>query len=210
MWEMFIRQWDWRELCVPVKLSYLIGRAWVRIRGVITPIWGRLNPIGQVLPLISHICSYPPCHSHLHPPCLFLLHNSIIMAEHKVISALCICPCYDELTQSTAYNEYSIHQVQHTPRTAYTKYSIHQVQHTPSAAYINYNIDQVQHPVSTASIKYSIHWVQHPPKTVSPKDWLSSLHSQDYILTPECSFIIRLASLTNVCHQWSSSSEHPR
>ena len=45
-------------------------------------------------------------------------------------------PCHDhEVTPSTAYTKYSIHQVQHTPSTAYTKYSIHQVQHTPSTAF---------------------------------------------------------------------------
>jgi len=52
---------------------------------------------------------------------LFLIHNSTIIAEHKVKSSLSISPCHDhELTPST-----SIHRVQHTPSTAYTKYSIH-------------------------------------------------------------------------------------
>jgi hypothetical protein len=66
---------------------------------------------------------------------LFLVHNSTIIADHKVKSSLSLSPCHHHaLTLSTAYTEYSIHQVQHMPSTAYTKYSIHQVQHTPSTA----------------------------------------------------------------------------
>jgi len=78
--------------------------------------------------------SYPlvPYHSHLHPPSLFLVHNSTIIAEHKVKSSLSISPCNDhELTPSTA----------------------------------------------------------------STQDCLSSLHSHDYELTPECSFSFRRAFL---------------
>jgi len=60
------------------------------------------------------------------PICLFLVHNSTIITEHKVKSSLSISLCHDhELTLSTAYTKYSIHQVQHTPSTAYTKYSMH-------------------------------------------------------------------------------------
>jgi len=55
------------------------------------------------------------------PISLFLIHNSTIIAEHKVKSSLSISPCHDhELTLSTAYTEYSIHRVQ-----SYTEYSIH-------------------------------------------------------------------------------------
>jgi len=44
------------------------------------------------------------------PICLFLVHNSTIIAEHKVKSSLSISPCHDhEFTLSTAYTEYSIH-----------------------------------------------------------------------------------------------------
>jgi len=42
----------------------------VRIRQVISPIRGLPNPIRPVVPLISHSCSYPPYHAHLHPPSL--------------------------------------------------------------------------------------------------------------------------------------------
>jgi len=56
------------------------------------------------------------------PISLFLVHNSTVIAEHKVKSSLSISPCHDhELTPSTAYTEYSIHRVQHTPSTASTQ-----------------------------------------------------------------------------------------
>jgi len=55
------------------------------------------------------------------PISIFLVHNSTIIAEHKVKSSLSISPCHDhELTPSTAYTEYK-----NTPSTAYTEYSIH-------------------------------------------------------------------------------------
>jgi hypothetical protein len=50
--------------------------------------------------------------------------------------------------------------------------SLHWVQHTPSPTYT----------------KYSIHWVRHSPSTATAQNCLSSLHSHDYELTPECSF----------------------
>jgi len=56
---------------------------------------------------------------------LFLVHNSTIIAVHKVKSSLSISPCHDhELTPSTAYTEYK-----NTPSTAYTEYK-----YTPSTA----------------------------------------------------------------------------
>jgi len=60
------------------------------------------------------------------PISLFPVHNSTVIAEHKVKWSLSISQWHDhELTPSTAYTEYSIHRVQHTPSTAYTEYSIH-------------------------------------------------------------------------------------
>jgi len=57
---------------------------------------------------------------------LFLVHNSTIIAENKVELSLSIFQCHDhELTPSTAYTKYSIHQVHQTLSTAYTEYSIH-------------------------------------------------------------------------------------
>jgi len=52
------------------------------------------------------------------PISLFLVHISNIITEHKVKLSFSISPCHDhELTPSTAYTEYSIHRVQHTPST---------------------------------------------------------------------------------------------
>ena len=53
------------------------------------------------------------------PISLVLVHNSTIIAEHKVQSSLSISTCHDhQLAPSIAYTKYSIHQVQHTPSTA--------------------------------------------------------------------------------------------
>ena len=79
--------------------------------------------------------------------CLFLLHNSTIIAEYRVNSSRSISRCqYHELSPSTAYTEYSIHRVKHTP------------------------------------------------STTSTQDCLSSLHSNDYALTPEYSISFQCAS----------------
>jgi hypothetical protein len=48
---------------------------------------------------------------------------------------------------------------------------------------------------SIAYTEYSIHRVQHTPSTASTQECLSSLHSHDYKLTPECSLSPRRASL---------------
>jgi len=50
-------------------------------------------------------------------------------------------------------------------------------------------------PWSWVDTKYSIHQVQRTRSTASTRDCLSSLHSPDYELTPECSFSFRCASL---------------
>ena len=56
------------------------------------------------------------------PISLVLILNSTILAEHKVKSSLLISPCHDcESTPSTAYTEYRIHWVLHTPCTASTQ-----------------------------------------------------------------------------------------
>jgi len=122
-------------------------------------------------PYISYLLISSTLLTSSSPNSLFLVHNSTIITDHNVKSSLSISPChYHPLTLSTAYTEYSIHQVQHTPSTAYTKYNIHQVQHTPS--------------------------------TASTPDCLSSLHSHDYELTPECRFCFKHVSL----HDWLQST----
>jgi hypothetical protein len=116
-------------------------------------------------PIYILLMSYPlvssTSFSSSSPISLFLVHNSAIIAEHKVKSSRSISPCHDhELAPSIAYTKYSIHRVQHTPSTpctAYTEYSIHRVQHTLSTAYTEYSIHQVQHTPTTAYTEYSIH-----------------------------------------------------
>jgi hypothetical protein len=122
-----------REFRVRVNLPSPIWQVRVPIRRVITPIRGLPNPIRQVVPLISHIRSYPPHCSHFHPPSLsFSFTTQPSSQKHKVESSVSISPCHDhELTSNIAYIVYNINQVQHTPSTAYTEYSIHRRQHPP-------------------------------------------------------------------------------
>ena len=113
-----MRNWDLREFRVQVNLLSPIRQVWVPIRGVITPIRGLLNLIRQVVLLISHIRSYPPYRSPLHPPSLSFSSTTLPSSqEHQVKSSVSISPCHHhELTLSAAYIEYNIHQVQHTPK----------------------------------------------------------------------------------------------
>jgi hypothetical protein len=173
------------------------------IRQVAVPIWWLTtriqdlpNPIRQFVPLVSHIRLDSIYCSHLYPPSRFVVHNSSIIAESKVMSYLSISPFHDhELTLCTAYTKYSIHQVQHTPSTAYTEYIIHPVQHTPSTAYTKYSIHQVQNTPSTAYTKCNIHRVQNTPNKAHTQDYLCSHHSHHCELTPECSFSFRGTSI---------------
>ena len=64
--------------------------------------------------------------------------------------------------------------------------------------------------LSTASTEYSIHRVQYPPSIASIQNCLSSLHSHDYELTPECSFNFWRASLQDRSPPASSPSELKR
>jgi len=59
-----------REFCVRVNCPSLIRQVRVPIWRIITPIRGYLNPIMQVVILISHSCSYAPYRSYHHPPSL--------------------------------------------------------------------------------------------------------------------------------------------
>src|SRR5258705_6452733 len=103
---------------MPVNRPSPIRQVRVPIRWVISPIWGLLNPIRQVVLLISHSRSYSPYRSHLHPPSPSFLSTTLPSSqEHKVKSSLSISPCHHhELTLSASYTERSIHRVQHTPK----------------------------------------------------------------------------------------------
>jgi len=138
MGQIMMRNWDLRDVRVRVNLPSPIRQVRVPIRCVITPIYGLSNPIRQVVPLISHIRSYPPHRSHLHPPSL----------------------SFSSTSQPSSQN---------------TKFS---------------------HPSqSLHGMIMSWHRVQHTPSTASTQDCLSSLHSHDYELTPECRVSFRRASL---------------
>jgi len=67
---MIMRNWDLREFRVQVYLPSPIRQVQVPIRRVIRLIRGLLNPIRQVVLLISHSRSYRPYRSHLHPTSL--------------------------------------------------------------------------------------------------------------------------------------------
>jgi len=186
-WETILWYWGLGEYPVRQHLAIPIWQARLPIQQEITQIQGLPFRIRPVVPLISHIHSHAPYHLHLHPPSFSLVHNSTIIAEHKVKSYLSISPCHDHvLTPST-----SIHTVE-----AYTKYK-----HTPSTS-----IHQVQtytkykHTPST-----SIHQVQHIWRTnASIQDDLSSLPSHNYKFTRVCSFSFRHASLQDQPPPFSS------
>jgi len=161
MWELLMRNWDLREFRVRVNLPSPIQQVWDWIRCVITSIQCFPNPITQVLPLIIRIRSYPPHHSHLHPPSLSFSSTPLTSLQNTM----------------AIYQSLSLHVM---------IMSWHRVQYIPSTAYP----------------KYSIHWVQH---TLSTQGCLSSLHSHNYKLTPECSFSFCCASLHDRLPSSSSS-----
>jgi len=109
--------WDLREVRERVNLPSPIRQVRILIWSVITPIQCLLNPIRQVVPLISHSRSYPPYGGHLHPSSLsFSSTTHPSLQEHKVELSLSISPCHHhESTPSAAYAGCSMHRVQHTP-----------------------------------------------------------------------------------------------
>ena len=150
MGQIIMRNWDLREFRVRVNLPSPLREVRVPIRRVISPTQGPPNSIRQGVPLISHIRSYPPYHSHLPPPSL----------------------SFSSTTQTSLQN---------------TKLS---------------------HPsLSLHDMILSWHRVQHTPSTASTQDCLSSLHSHDYELTPECSFSLWRTSLHDRPPSASSPSE---
>jgi len=131
-----MRNWDLREFRVRGNLPYPIWQVRVPIWRVITPIQGLPHPIKQVVPLMSHIPSYPPHYFHLHPSSLSFPSSTLPSLKNTELSH----------PSSSLYGMImSRHCVKHTPSTAYTKYRIHQLQHTPTTAYTNYRIHQLQH-----------------------------------------------------------------
>jgi hypothetical protein len=69
------------------------------------------------------VCSYPLVFSasftSTSPICFLLVPKSTIIPEPNIKLSLCISPSHDhELTETTAYAEYSIHRVGYIPSTA--------------------------------------------------------------------------------------------
>ena len=145
-----------REFRVRVNWPSRIRQVRVPIRRVITPIRGLPNPIRQVVPLISHIRSYPPYHSHLHPPSLSCSSTTQPSSENTKLSHPSLS-LHDMIM--------SWHQVQHTPSTAYTEYSIHRVQHPPKIVCLPFIPMITSWPLNVASTSvvppYTI--VRHQP-----------------------------------------------
>jgi len=138
MGQIIMRNWDLRECRVRVNSPSSIRQVRVPIRRVITPIRGLPNPIREVVLLLSHIRSYPPHRSHLHPPSL----------------------SFSSTSQPSSQNT------------------------------------QWSHPSLTLhGMIMSWHRVQHTLSTASTQHCLSSLHSHNYELTPECQVSFQRASL---------------
>jgi len=104
-----------REFCVWVNWPSPIQQARVLIRRTLTPICGLPNPLRQVIPLISHIRSYPPYHSHLHPLSLSFSSTTQPSSQNTKLS---------HPSLSLHDNIMSWHRVQHTPSTAPTQHCL--------------------------------------------------------------------------------------
>ena len=131
-----------REFRVLVNWPSPIWQVRVPIRRELTPIRGLPNPIRQVVPLISHIRSYPPYRSHLHPPSLSFSSTTQPSSQntnlyHPSLSLHAIIMSW--------------HQVQHTPSTAYTEYCIHRVQHPPTIVFLPFIPMITSWPLNVAS-----------------------------------------------------------
>jgi hypothetical protein len=166
MGEIILRNWDIREFPVQVNLPSMIQQVHVPIRRVITPVKALPNRMRKVVPLISHIRSYPPHCYHIHPPSLSLTSPTLTSLQNRKLS-------YPSLSLHVKIT--SGPRVQHMPTRAYTKYSIHQVKHTVSIASTAYCIIprsavSCSQPVSHLSADHVVH---------------NSLHSHNHESTDE-------------------------
>jgi hypothetical protein len=88
MGEITMRNWDFREFQVRVNSPSLIQPVRVLIRGAITLIRGHPTTTRQVVRLISHIRSYPPHCSHLHPPSLSISFTTLTSSQNTMLRYL--------------------------------------------------------------------------------------------------------------------------
>ena len=136
MSENIMRNLDLREFRVRVNWPSTIRQVRVPSRRVITLLGGLLNPIRQVVLLISHSRSYSPYRSHLHPPSPSFLSTTLPSSQNTKLS-------HPSLSLHAMIK--SSHRVQHTPSTAHTEYCIHRVLHHPK-------IDCLPLPASLSSL----------------------------------------------------------
>ena len=101
-----------REFRVRVNWPSPIRQVQVPIRQVITLIRGLLNPISQVVLLISHSRSYPPNCSHLHSPSLSFSSTTLPSSQNTKLS---------HPSLSVHAMIMSSHRVKHTLSTAYSE-----------------------------------------------------------------------------------------
>jgi len=114
---------DLKEFRMRVNLPSPIRKVWDPIQHVIPPIQGLPNPIRQVVPLISHIRSYPSHCSHPDPPSPSFSSTTLTSLQNTKLS-------YPSLSLRVMIMSW--HRVHHTPSTPYTESPIRRVQHTRS------------------------------------------------------------------------------
>jgi len=100
------------EFRVRLNRPSRIRQVRVPIRRELTQIWGLPKPFRQVIPLISHIRSYPPYHSHLYPSSLSFSSATQPSSQNTKLS---------HPSLSLRDMIMSWHRVQHTPSTASTQ-----------------------------------------------------------------------------------------
>jgi len=100
-----------KRFCLRVNRQSPIRQVRVLIRCELSPIRGLPNPIRQVIPLIPHICSYPPYHFHFHHPSLSFSSTDQSSSQNTKLSH-----------SSLSFHDMimSWHRVQQTPITAST------------------------------------------------------------------------------------------
>ena len=163
MGETIMRNWDFREFRVRDNLPFRIWQVWLPIWRVRAHIRGLLNPIRQGVPLISHIRSYPPYHSHHHP--VLSLSRPQLYQHRRTQSSVILL--YLTMPWSWVNTEYSIWRVQHTPSPANTEYSIHRTQHPPKIISDPFVLTIMSRPFNVASS----FWCASLQNQLPPASW---------------------------------------
>jgi len=123
MGEIIMRNFDLTEFHVQVNWTFPMRQVWITIWRVIAPIRGLPNPIRRVIPLISHSRSDSPHHSHRHPLTLSFLSttlppsgNTKLGHPSPLLRFMIMSSCTVPHKLSTAYTQFSTHQVQLPPK----------------------------------------------------------------------------------------------